>query len=119
MEAARLRPSVTALWLATKGKKGAIDPSGGHGYDAVLIDVVRLIDATRSAAARSVNAVMTATYWAIGRSIVEEQQKGAARAGYGEELVASRRTQLSRRALPSRNVRACRPASSSIQPELN
>ena len=30
--------------------------------------------------------------WAIGRSIVEQEQKGATRAGYGEELVV----QLSR-----------------------
>ena len=30
---------------------------------------------------------MTATYWAIGRSIVEEEQRGAVRAGYGEQLV--------------------------------
>jgi len=30
---------------------------------------------------------MTATYWAIGRNIVEEEQRGAARAGYGDQLV--------------------------------
>jgi hypothetical protein len=36
-----------------------------------------------------VNAAMTATYWAIGRNIVEEEQRGATRAGYGEELVVS------------------------------
>lgn len=35
------------------------------------------------------NTVMTATYFAIGRSIVEEEQRGAARAGYGEELVVN------------------------------
>jgi hypothetical protein len=70
-----------------KGKKGAIARSGKHGYDAVLAGVVRLVEAGRSAAARSVNAVMTATYWAIGRSIVEQEQKGARRAKYGEELV--------------------------------
>ena len=75
-----------------KGKKGTIARSGERGYDAVLADVVRLVEAARRAAARSVNAVMTATYWAIGRSIIEQEQKGAARAGYGEELVV----QLSR-----------------------
>lgn len=31
---------------------------------------------------------MTATYWALGRRIVEQEQQGAARAGYGEELMA-------------------------------
>ena len=30
---------------------------------------------------------MTATYWAIGRRIVEQEQHGAERAGYGEELI--------------------------------
>jgi predicted nuclease of restriction endonuclease-like (RecB) superfamily len=30
---------------------------------------------------------MTATYWGIGRRIVEQEQHGAARAGYGEELI--------------------------------
>jgi hypothetical protein len=30
---------------------------------------------------------MTATYWAIGRRIVEQEQHGAAKAGYGDELI--------------------------------
>jgi hypothetical protein len=64
-----------------KGKKRTIAPSGKHGYDAVLEDVVRLVEAPRSAAARSVNSVMTATYWAIGRSIVEQEQRGAPAGG--------------------------------------
>src|SRR5262245_43206986 len=72
-----------------KGKRSSIARSRKHGYDAVLTGVVRLVEAGRSDAARSVNAVMTATYWAIGRTIVEEEQRGAARAGYGEELVLS------------------------------
>jgi DUF1016 N-terminal domain len=41
----------------------------------------------RHAAVRSTNAVMAATYWAIGRRIVEHEQHGAERAGYGEELI--------------------------------
>ncbi|NMO17375.1 DUF1016 domain-containing protein [Pyxidicoccus fallax] len=57
------------------------------GYDSVLADAVRLVEAARHAASRSVNVVMTATYWALGRRIVEQEQHGAARAGYGEELM--------------------------------
>ena len=53
----------------------------------MLTDGVQLVESARRAAARSVNTVMTATYWAIGRSIVEEEQKDAARAGYGDQLV--------------------------------
>lgn len=66
-----------------KTKKGSIVSSSGKGYDAVLTDVVHLIEAARRAAARSVNAVMTATYWAIGRRIVEHEQHGRRRAEYG------------------------------------
>ncbi|MBA3458725.1 MAG: DUF1016 domain-containing protein [Deltaproteobacteria bacterium] len=57
------------------------------GYDAVLADVVSLIDAGRRASVRTSNAIMTATYWIVGRRIVEEEQHGAARAEYGEELI--------------------------------
>ena len=80
-----------------KAKKGDIVRSGDHGYEAVLADVVRLIEAGRCAAARSVNAVMTATYWGIGRRIVEEEQRGAARAGYGEQIVVNLSSDLQAR----------------------
>ncbi|ETJ33350.1 hypothetical protein Q604_UNBC12190G0001, partial [human gut metagenome] len=36
---------------------------------------------------RSVNALMTATYWEIGRRIVEFEQGGEARAAYGAQLI--------------------------------
>ena len=49
------------------------------------------------AAARSVNAVMTATYWEIGRRIVEYEQGGKARAGYGEALITRLAGDLGRR----------------------
>jgi predicted nuclease of restriction endonuclease-like (RecB) superfamily len=57
------------------------------GYNAVLTDVVQMIEAARRTAAHSVNSVMTATYWAVGRRIVEHEQGGAHRAAYGEELL--------------------------------
>jgi hypothetical protein len=49
-------------------------------YDDVLGDVVTLIESTRRAAARSVNAIMTATYFLVGGAIVEHEQRGATRA---------------------------------------
>ena len=58
------------------------------GYDAMLADVVALIDAGRRAVVRTSNAVITMTYWAVGRRIVEEEQHGKARADYGDVLVA-------------------------------
>jgi hypothetical protein len=65
-----------------------------HGYDAVLADVVRLVEAARRMVARSVNAVMTATYWAIGRRIVLAEQGGRRRAEYGEALIEHLATDL-------------------------
>ena len=47
-------------------------------YDNVLSGVVELLDAARRASARVVNSLMTATYWEIGRRIVEHEQAGKA-----------------------------------------
>ncbi|HWO22474.1 MAG TPA: PDDEXK nuclease domain-containing protein [Kofleriaceae bacterium] len=67
------------------------------GYDALLADVVSAIEDARRAAARSVNAVMTATYWLVGQRIVEREQEGAARARYGEALLERLSADLARR----------------------
>jgi hypothetical protein len=56
-------------------------------YNAIQAEIVLLLDAARRSAARSVNAVMTATYWGIGRRIVDFDQGGKHRAGYGEQLI--------------------------------
>jgi predicted nuclease of restriction endonuclease-like (RecB) superfamily len=57
-------------------------------YAAVHTNIVALLESARSAAARSVNALMTASYWEIGRRIVEFEQGGQERATYGETLLA-------------------------------
>jgi predicted nuclease of restriction endonuclease-like (RecB) superfamily len=57
------------------------------GYDRFVRDVALLLETARRQAARSVNAVLTATYWEVGRRIVEFEQKGMRRAEYGEELL--------------------------------
>ena len=64
---------------------------------ALVADVVALIEAGRKAAARSVNAVITTTYWLVGRAIVEREQRGANRAAYGEALMQHLAEELSRR----------------------
>ncbi len=56
-------------------------------YAELRQDIADVVAATRAAAARSVNAIMTASYWAIGRRIVEFEQGGAERATYGEALI--------------------------------
>ena len=56
-------------------------------YQSIFGDVSRIIDAARRSAGRSVNAFMTSAYWLIGRHIVEFEQEGKERAGYGEEII--------------------------------
>jgi len=56
-------------------------------YPALIKDLSELLQSARRTAARSVNALMTATYWEIGRRIVEYEQGGAKRAAYGKELI--------------------------------
>jgi predicted nuclease of restriction endonuclease-like (RecB) superfamily len=56
-------------------------------YDSVLSGMVDLLEQARRTAARTVNAVMTATYWELGRRIVELEQGGKKRADYGEKLL--------------------------------
>ncbi|MBI4578982.1 MAG: DUF1016 domain-containing protein [Planctomycetes bacterium] len=62
-------------------------PARVSSYDAILADVVGLLDSARHASARTVNTIMTATYWLIGRRIVEHEQAGGNRAEYGEALL--------------------------------
>lgn len=56
-------------------------------YGEIHSGIVELLEAARRAAVRSVNALMTASYWEIGRRIVEFEQGGTERAGYGEALI--------------------------------
>ena len=66
-------------------------------YDSMLSPVVSLIDDARRVSARTVNALMTATYWSIGRHVVEFELSGKKRAEYGEELLERLAADLTRR----------------------
>lgn len=72
-----------------------LTPGSDH-YAGIHSDIVALLDAARRAAARSVNALMTATYWEIGRRIVEFEQGGQDRAAYGEALIERLSADLAR-----------------------
>lgn len=78
-----------------KKTKKSLPPSTGYEY--MLSTVTALLESARRASARAVNVVMTATYWEIGRRIVEYEQKGERRARYGEEMVAQRAVDLTKR----------------------
>ncbi|MES2259784.1 MAG: PDDEXK nuclease domain-containing protein [Pseudomonadota bacterium] len=65
-------------------------------YSGIHSDIVALLENARRTAARSVNSLMTATYWEIGRRIVEFEQNGQDRAAYGEALTKRLGNDLSR-----------------------
>src|SRR5229473_181263 len=76
-------------------------------YDNIRAGIVALLNAARSVASRSVNALMTATYWEIGRTIVQSEQAGEKRAEYGDVLIQRLATDLSAsfgRGFGSRNL---------------
>lgn len=66
-------------------------------YEGLRDGILDLLDVARGQAARQVNALMTATYWEIGRRIVEIELDGADRAGYGELLIERLAADLGKR----------------------
>lgn len=66
-------------------------------YSSIHGDLVALLETARRAAARSLNTLMTATYWEIGRRIVEFEQGGHDRAAYGQALLKRLSADLSAR----------------------
>ncbi len=86
------------------GKKREKPPTtpdliGSAQYHEVLSGISELLDQARRAAARAVNTFLAATYWEVGRRIVELEQGGKARAGIRSR---SHQTSLSR---PDREAR--------------
>jgi predicted nuclease of restriction endonuclease-like (RecB) superfamily len=80
-------------------------------YDEILGEIGQLLESARRASARSVNAIMTATYWEVGRRIVEFEQAGEKRAEYGMELLKRLAQDLTKRfgrGFSERNLRTMR-----------
>ncbi|MGH8468879.1 MAG: PDDEXK nuclease domain-containing protein [Gammaproteobacteria bacterium] len=71
--------------------------AGAEPYRGLVGGIAELLEAARRTSARAVNAVMTATYWEIGRRIVEFEQHGRVRAEYGEMLLERLAQDLSAR----------------------
>jgi len=68
-------------------EKGKTNQLAERWYAGLLTGVVDLLQQARRTSARSVNAIITVTYWEIGRRIVENEQQGKERAGYGQALI--------------------------------
>lgn len=75
-------------------KEGCRQPISGisNTYE----NIKGIIEKARSTAYRAVNFIMVAAYWNIGKIIVEEEQKGKARADYGAYLVKELSARLTR-----------------------
>lgn len=56
-------------------------------YASLSKGIIELIENARHRAARSINSILTATYWEIGRRVVEHTQEGKKRADYGESVL--------------------------------
>src|SRR5205809_4096284 len=67
--------------------KKTVSKALSEEYGGLIGGIAELLEASWRIAARTVNALMTATYWEIGRRIVEFEQRGKKRAEYGEELL--------------------------------
>jgi len=59
-----------------------------QGYERFVAEIQDLIAYARRQSARSVNVYLTATSWELGRRIVEYEQGGKVRAGYGQALLS-------------------------------
>ena len=74
-------------------------PSPGAPSDdatqALYTQVREVLARARQQAHRSINQAMVLAYWQVGRLIVEHEQAGQARAGYGERLLPKLAERLS------------------------
>jgi len=66
-------------------------------WNQFLAQVIDLVETGRALSGRVVNQTITATYWLVGRQIVEHEQSGHARAGYGETLLERLSGELTKR----------------------
>ena len=57
------------------------DPTAFHA------DIKSILEQARGKARSAVNAAMVEAYWLIGQRIVEEEQQGQHKAGYGKRLI--------------------------------
>ncbi|MDX9988265.1 PDDEXK nuclease domain-containing protein [Thiothrix unzii] len=66
-------------------------------YDALIATITSTYDQGRLRAVQAVNVQLLETYWQIGRHIVEFEQAGSAKAGYGKSLIKQLATDLTLR----------------------
>jgi predicted nuclease of restriction endonuclease-like (RecB) superfamily len=62
--------------------------------EALYTQICDILNAAQTGVARSVNTAQVLSNWLIGRAIIEEEQQGQQRAGYGENLLKNLAKQL-------------------------
>jgi predicted nuclease of restriction endonuclease-like (RecB) superfamily len=67
------------------------------GYKDLLTGIVELLENARRSAARSIDSIMTVTYWDLGRRIVDNEQHGKRRADYGKKVIENLSNDLTAR----------------------
>jgi hypothetical protein len=83
-----MKPKAPSPKRSHRGKVSTPQPvSEADKYQGLLGGISALVDAARNASVRSVDTIMTATYWDLGRRIVEYEQGGKKRAEYGVALL--------------------------------
>ena len=80
-----------------KKKNDALATSTGRDYQGLLSGVAGLLEQSRQSVARVVNVVLAATYWELGKRIVEFEQGGKTHADYGQERIKRLSTDLSKK----------------------
>lgn len=70
--------------------------SNQKNYQNLIFEIGEILSQGRKLAFQKVNSVLTATYWQIGKQIVEFQQGGKRRAEYGEEIIKQLSTDLTK-----------------------
>ena len=74
--------------MPNKKKKNIIIAQ--NDYSILITDINDLLESARKYSARSVNSILTAAYWFIGRRIVEYEYQGMDRSEYyGDKLLAN------------------------------
>jgi predicted nuclease of restriction endonuclease-like (RecB) superfamily len=78
--------TVAAFWGGRSMKKKVVTPSVEE--KTTLYERIRqILEVARTNVSRTVNTTQVVSNWLIGREIVEEEQHGKRRAGYGEKVL--------------------------------
>lgn len=74
----------------------ATDSTSSGAADDLFRRIVAIVDDARGRVTRALNSSMVLAYWEIGRQIVDVEQRGDQRAGYGERVLVHLSDRLTR-----------------------